>query len=169
MSPVSASVPLVHQAPPTRPASDFPATPAACRWSWYVDRVLASAQQAGPRRILLVEDDFDIRAMLALALEMEGFEVATAANGREALEELRAGRAPELILLDLMMPIMNGWEFRNAQRADPALAQIPIVILSGDGNVVEKTAALGAAAYIRKPLDLDELHATVRSLRPPAT
>jgi CheY-like chemotaxis protein len=121
---------------------------------------------ANPPRVLVVEDDFDIRAMIELALELEGFEVTAAANGRDALERLRSGYVPGVILLDLMMPVMNGWEFRDAQRADPALAGIPTVILSGDGNVAEKTVALAAAAFIRKPLDLDELHAAVRSLCP---
>jgi len=115
-----------------------------------------------------VEDDFDIRAMIGLALEMEGFEVTAAANGNEALDRLRSGYRPGLILLDLMMPVMNGWEFRNAQRADPALAEIPTVILSGDGNVAQKTAELAAASYIRKPVDLEDLHAAVKSLCSPS-
>jgi CheY-like chemotaxis protein len=120
------------------------------------------------QRIAVVDDDFDIRSMLTLVLEMDGYEVVAAANGQEALDRLRTlderrpGPPASLILLDLMMPIMNGWQFRAAQKEDPHLAPIPVVVLSGDGNVAEKTAAIGAAGYLRKPIDLEALLATVK-------
>ena len=118
---------------------------------------------AAKRRIAVIDDDFDIRSMLTLVLEMDGYEVVAAANGQEALERLRSGPPTALILLDLMMPVMNGWQFRAAQKEDAGLASIPVVVLSGDGNVAEKTASIGAAGYLRKPIDLEALLETVKS------
>jgi two-component system response regulator MprA len=93
--------------------------------------------------------------------------VTTAEHGRRALELLRAGLRPGVILLDLMMPVMNGWQFRDEQAHDPQLSPIPVLIISGDGRVAEKTTALGAAGYLRKPIDLDVLLGTVaRFVRP---
>src|SRR5262245_62354165 len=80
--------------------------------------------------VLIVEDDADLRDMMAQLLSMQGFKAATVANGREALDYLRSGSRPDLILLDLMMPVMDGWEFRRQQVADPELAGVPVVILS---------------------------------------
>jgi CheY-like chemotaxis protein len=121
---------------------------------------MASAQQP-TRSVLIVEDDLDIRETLAEILQDEGYPVATAANGREAMAHLRS-RAPTcVILLDLMMPIMNGWEFRAEQQQDPALAQIPVVVVSGDGNVAQKAASLSVDGYLAKPIDLDRLLDTV--------
>src|SRR5580765_7790969 len=88
--------------------------------------------------ILLVEDDFDMRDALIPILEYAGHHVVGAANGREALEQLRAGPKPSLILLDLMMPVMNGTEFRAEQLRDPALASIPVVVVSADPAVRSK-------------------------------
>src|SRR5262245_24697691 len=80
--------------------------------------------------ILIVEDDADLRDMMAQLLTLEGFKTETVANGRDALEYLQKGDPPDLILLDLMMPVMDGWEFRRRQREDPALANVPVVVLS---------------------------------------
>jgi len=107
--------------------------------------------------ILLVEDDCDVREALAELLESEGFEIHIAVDGWEALEYLRAGRRPGLILLDLMMPRMDGVEFRAAQRRDPAIAGVPVVLLSADAHMREKAAALDAAGALGKPVDIDEL------------
>ena len=85
------------------------------------------------KRILLVEDDADIRLQVVLALELEGYEVVQASNGKEALALLRSSSPeglPCCIILDLMMPVMDGWEFRRRQREDPALASVPVVVLS---------------------------------------
>jgi CheY-like chemotaxis protein len=112
---------------------------------------------APSRTILIVEDDLDIRSTVSDVLEDEGYLVASAANGREALEYLRRGATPALILLDLMMPVMNGWQFRSEQQRDPRLSAIPVLVLSADNNVREKAEALGAAGYIQKPLHLDQL------------
>lgn len=109
------------------------------------------------RRVLVVDDDFDIRTMLGMTLELEGYAVELAAHGRDALERLRADPHAQLILLDLRMPVMNGWQFREAQRANPAIADIPVVVLSGDGDVEAETRAVGASSFLKKPVDLDEL------------
>src|SRR5215510_5543427 len=80
--------------------------------------------------VLIVEDDADLREMMAQLLSLEGFQTAAVANGREALEYLQGGEAPHLILLDLMMPVMDGWEFRRQQQADPSLSRVPVIVLS---------------------------------------
>jgi CheY-like chemotaxis protein len=105
----------------------------------------------------VVDDDGAIREALAAVLEDEGYAVQGAANGREALQILRAGAQPQLILLDLMMPVMSGWDFRAAQQQDPALSVIPVVVLSADRDVGAHAVALGAQAYLNKPVDIDAL------------
>jgi CheY-like chemotaxis protein len=108
-------------------------------------------------QVLVVDDDFDIRDTLRELLEIEGLRVAIASNGREALQRLRDGVRPDLILLDLMMPEMSGWEFRGEQLRDPRLAGIPVVILSATPDVGKTAQELKAAGWVRKPFDLDEL------------
>ena len=116
-----------------------------------------------PRRlVVVVEDDADIRDMLHFALDSGGWDVADASDGQEALDKLRGGLRPCLILLDLTMPRMNGQQFLDALRADAALGHAAVVVLSGDGNVSQKAAALQTDGYLRKPVDLDTLYATVR-------
>jgi CheY-like chemotaxis protein len=111
--------------------------------------------------VLIVEDDADLREMMAQLLSLEGFQTATAANGREALEYLHHSESPDVILLDLMMPVMDGWEFRRLQQADPALAAVPVIVLSAlDQN---RTADVTASAFLKKPLDFDRLLQLVRS------
>lgn len=119
------------------------------------------AATSGAWPILIIDDDFDIRSMMQLALEMNGYPVRTAASGREALAALRADPRVSLILLDLMMPVMNGWEFRAVQRSDPRLADLPIAVLSGDNEVAQVAAQLGAAGYLSKPISLEALLALV--------
>ena len=111
--------------------------------------------------ILIVEDDRDIREGLASVLSEEGFPVVTAANGLEAIDRLRT-IAASLILLDLMMPVMSGWEFREAQRRDPALSRIPVVVITGDNDAKRKAELLGAAGYVSKPFDLDDVLTCVK-------
>jgi CheY-like chemotaxis protein len=112
--------------------------------------------------ILVVDDDAAIREALTAVLEDEGYAVRTAANGRDALQLLRAGGPrPALILLDLTMPVMSGGEFREEQRRDPALAQIPVVVLSADRSVQAKAAAVQAQGYLAKPVEIDVLLETV--------
>jgi CheY-like chemotaxis protein len=112
--------------------------------------------------ILIVENHTTAREGLALALEQEGFRTVQAANGVEALTYLSEGGPAELILLDLMMPDMDGWTFRRAQQRDPWLADIPIIVTS----VLEgrPLGGLAAAASFRKPIDLDALIGTVHTL-----
>lgn len=110
-----------------------------------------------PNRVLVVDDDFDIRTMLGLTLELEGYTVELAAHGGDALDRLRADPHAQIILLDLRMPVMNGWQFREAQRGDPSIADIPVVVLSGDGDVAKETTSIGASSFLKKPVDLDEL------------
>jgi CheY-like chemotaxis protein len=114
------------------------------------------------KTILLVEDDPDVSDAIASCLEDHGYEIMVAANGREALERLRQVEGlPRLILLDLMMPVMDGWQFRAAQRADPALAAVPVVLLSAHVGLREAAAEMGALHWLKKPLDLDALLAVV--------
>jgi CheY-like chemotaxis protein len=111
--------------------------------------------------LLLVEDDFDIREALSGILRDEGYTVRGASNGAEALETLRRDPAVDLIVLDLMMPVMDGWAFRQIQREDPKLNHIPVLVLSADGGARERVQALGAVAFLRKPVQLDALLDTV--------
>ena len=116
-------------------------------------------------RILLVEDDFDVREALAETLREEGYAVDCASDGEEALAYLRRGARPGVILLDLMMPRMSGSEFRMVQKVDPTLCHLPVVLLSADGRMEDKARALETAGAIRKPIDLGELLATIERLR----
>jgi len=108
--------------------------------------------------VLVVEDDEDILENVRLLLVSEGFRVDVALNGRAALDALvHADPLPRIILLDLNMPVMNGFAFRKAQLADPRIAAVPIVLMTADGHLIEKTARLGAASALRKPFDIDDL------------
>ncbi len=117
-------------------------------------------------RILLVEDDDALRQVLAEVLADEGFRVDAAANGQVALDHLkRAGVSPDLILLDLVMPVMDGWAFRSAQRADARLAHIPTVILSASFPPDSpRMRSLGADVVLSKPVSIDRLMRAVRRL-----
>ena len=105
--------------------------------------------------MLVVEDDAELRQSICTALEDAGFTSRPAENGEIALERAREER-PCVILLDLMMPIMNGWEFRSEQLRDPDLSSIPVVIMTSDGGAVEKARTLHAD-YLRKPIHLDAM------------
>lgn len=113
--------------------------------------------------ILVVEDDLDIREVMRMVLEASGYDVLEAGEGAEALAVLR-GHRPTIILLDLMMPGMDGFEFREAQLQDPAIASIPVIVVSGGGGVPEKASELGAAGYLVKPTDVQRLLALVQDL-----
>ncbi|HZT75049.1 MAG TPA: response regulator [Vicinamibacterales bacterium] len=111
--------------------------------------------------VLIVEDDADLREMMAQLLSLEGYISATVSNGREALEYLHNGHErPEVILLDLMMPVMDGWEFRRKQQADPAVSDVPVIILSALDP--SRAADVDAEAFLKKPLDFDRLLELVR-------
>ena len=109
------------------------------------------------RSILIVEDDDDVRGALAAVLEEEGYSVLEARHGEEALRALRGPVAVCLILLDLFMPTMNGWAFRDAQRRDPDLSAIPVIVLSADSAAVKSAASMGVVDYMVKPVDFDRL------------
>jgi two-component system chemotaxis response regulator CheY len=112
--------------------------------------------------IVVVDDDEDIRYAMGDTLEAEGYRVMLAEDGRDALAKLRSlEEPPSLILLDLMMPNMDGMEFRAIQQGDPALSSIPVVILSADAQVKQKAAALGAAGSMTKPVRIADLLATI--------
>lgn len=108
-------------------------------------------------QILLVEDDEDIRTDLAALLKDFGYRVATACHGAEALEYLRSAERPQLMLLDLMMPVMDGWQLRIELLKDRKLADLPVVVLSGAGNVPNEAAALGAVGFVSKPFNMKHL------------
>jgi CheY-like chemotaxis protein len=102
--------------------------------------------------ILVVDDDPDIREALQDALEDEGYSVLLAANGAEALTALASRAPPSLILLDLMMPVMDGFTFRAKQLEDPRFASVPVVIVSAGGDIMKHARQLGVAGYIEKPM-----------------
>jgi CheY-like chemotaxis protein len=108
--------------------------------------------------ILIVDDDHAIREMLQEALEDAGYRVLCAEHGAQALEQLRqAVELPRLILLDLMMPVMSGWEFRAQQQADERLAALPVILLSARLGTQRAAPAISADAFIAKPMDLAHL------------
>lgn len=109
------------------------------------------------RSVLIVEDDTDARSGLAAILALEGYDVAEAEHGAQALALLRQHPAVCVILLDLWMPTMNGITFRQRQLADPALAQIPVVVLSADPTAMQAIRALGVYETLIKPVDVDRL------------
>ena len=114
------------------------------------------------KRVLIVDDDPAVRETWNLFLEMEGFDRIEAGNGLEALNILKHNPAPDLILLDLMMPIMNGFEFAEAVSKDPELSRIPIIVLSA--YIEEAPRVPGAKAVMGKPADLNLLLAKVKEL-----
>jgi len=113
-------------------------------------------------RVLVVDDDSGLRGMVATALEISGYTVCQAGHGLEALEALQR-ETPCVILLDLMMPVMDGWTFRQEQLAHPSFATIPVVVMSAHHRAHQAARDLGATAYVAKPFDLDALLQIVRA------
>ena len=111
--------------------------------------------------VLIVEDDVDTREMLGRFLELEGFNVETAANGRQALDRLEAGAAASVIVLDLMMPVMDGWQFRREQVRRESLANIPVIVVSAAGR--DRMHQIDANTFVSKPVDLEEFLACVQA------
>jgi CheY-like chemotaxis protein len=118
-------------------------------------------------RVLVVEDDLEIRESLMEILEENGYEPVGASNGSEGLDKLRTSEEPPcLILLDLMMPVMDGKMFRQEQLRRPELADIPVVVLSAYRNVAEETKDMHVASFLKKPMKLDDVLGVVRQYCP---
>lgn len=113
------------------------------------------------KKILLIEDDDVIREVMKELLESEGYQVTCAINGDEGLKALRCEELPRLILLDMTMPVKDGMQFREEQIQDARLSQIPVVLMTADGDVAAKTLKVGAKCFIRKPFDIDVVIRTV--------
>ncbi len=119
---------------------------------------LAAGAKVSRRSVLVVDDDPTVRAAVALALELEGYAVHEAVDGMDALLALRCGLRPDVIVLDLEMPVMAGWEFRQAQLRDAELARIPVLVISSSAHAVDAQRRIG------KPFDPDALVRAVRDL-----
>jgi CheY-like chemotaxis protein len=120
------------------------------------------------KTILLIEDDRDICEIVAQVLDEEGYQTVTVSNGAEGLKLLRsAATRPFLIVLDLMLPVMDAWQFRSEQSGDAQIADIPVVIFSANPKIAQHAGSLGAAAMIRKPPNLDEFLDVVSRFAPP--
>jgi CheY-like chemotaxis protein len=112
--------------------------------------------------VLVVDDDEDIRELLRVALTADGYRVAGVPNGRDALHYLRSHAETCMIVLDLILPVMDGAQFRRAQLLDRSLAWIPLVVMSAAVDADRRARELGARHLLRKPLDLDEVRRTLR-------
>ena len=113
-------------------------------------------------RVLVVEDEPLVRALVTMAFEAEGYDVDTAADGAEALAKA-CQQPPQAIVLDLMMPVMNGWDFLDAWQCQPTSQAVPVVVMSAGGRQ-EEQAPLDVQAYLTKPFNIDRLVATVTGL-----
>jgi CheY-like chemotaxis protein len=118
--------------------------------------------------VLVVDDDPSIRKMIIAALKREGYAFLEAPNGREALELMRSSR-PDVVLLDLMMPVLSGWDVLRERNNDPELNRIPVIVVSANRDPEVATAVdSGICAFLPKPFDIGALGALVRSCIPPA-
>lgn len=111
------------------------------------------------KTILIIDDEEDLRDALRLSLELEGYRCFTAANGKEGLEALEQIAPPGVILLDLMMPVLNGWEFLEELRKHPSLGQTPVVVVTAFTRL---TGAVRSCDVIRKPVEIDMLFDVVK-------
>jgi two-component system response regulator MprA len=115
------------------------------------------------KTVLLVEDDLTLRNSLSGLLEAAGYRPLAAGNGFEAVDLLRHERRPDLILLDLMMPVMNGWAFLKYRNEHPVLSSVPVVVTTGWQEVPGEAEVIGVQGYLRKPLDPKKVIETVRT------
>ncbi len=113
------------------------------------------------RRVLIVDDDPNIIGFVKLLLEAEGYSVATAGNGKEALDVVKQHQ-PRVVLLDMVMPVMDGWEFSRQLRAD-GHKNVDVVVMSASVDARRTSSQIGASAYLSKPFDLDNLLGCVAS------
>ena len=121
-----------------------------------------------PKRVLIVDDEESVCRLIEMSLKFDGIESVTARNGMEALKALQRDKDIALVLLDLTMPHMDGYAFRHAQRLDPALADIPVVVVTGVPAAKIVREQLDAAGYLSKPFDREELVTIVRAQLPDA-
>jgi CheY-like chemotaxis protein len=115
--------------------------------------------------VLIIEDDADIRRATVRLLRNAGYKVESVTNGLEAMSYLHTHALPRLILLDLNMPVMDGWQFRLQQEEDPILRGIPVVVLSSENNLEQTAEAMHAESCLHKPIEEDALLDTVRKSR----
>ena len=129
---------------------------------------ISSTLPSNTKRLLIVEDAPDLQCILKEALQSEGYQVSCSDNGLEALNTLArqatSGTLPDVILLDLMMPEMDGYEFREKQLSHEEFAQIPVIVMTAGGDSREKIDTLHADAYLKKPTDIDHLFTTIVSV-----
>ena len=118
---------------------------------------------AAPHRcsVLVIEDEPELQAMLRVALEADGYDVAVVGDGRNAMKHLRTTASTCLIVLDLQLPVMDGPRFRSLQLRDRSLAWIPIIVVAGGVEAGRQAHELGAREFIRKPIDIDQLRSVV--------
>jgi CheY-like chemotaxis protein len=123
----------------------------------------------GGRRVLIVDDDAGIRLLLVTLLRRSGFQLRQARNGREALDEMRAGNA-DLVIMDLTMPEVSGWEVLRVREADPSLLRIPVIVVTAisRNQATADVAGKRVSAVLGKPFDLDTLLTAVRTTLDPA-
>lgn len=136
-----------------------------------MEAVSHSSEQVSPRHlpcVLVVDDDVNIRKMMIAALRRDGYAFLEAPNGREALELMRQEH-PDVVVLDLMMPIVSGWQVLQERQADPVLARIPVIVVSANRDP-ELASAIdkGVCAFLPKPFDIGALAALVKSCVPQA-
>jgi CheY-like chemotaxis protein len=122
----------------------------------------------GPGRVLVIDDDEGLRTVMSRQLQLAGFDVVTAASGADGLDTLRADKSIRVVLLDMIMPVMDGWGVRSAQLADPSLAHVPAIILTGAPLPSLSHEQLRAADYLLKPVGRDHLVSVVSNYCEPA-
>jgi CheY-like chemotaxis protein len=111
----------------------------------------------GKRTVLVIDDDHDFRQALADVIEDAGHQVVTAANGRDALDLIEGGLRPDLILLDVMMPVMDGWHFLSARLAHPDIVEVPVVLMSALPDARRDARKVGACGFAAKPFHLTDV------------
>ena len=120
------------------------------------------SRDGSEKRVLVVDDDPAVRKLITAVLR-DHYSVTVASNGAEALESMRQ-RLPDAVVLDMMMPVMDGWTFLIARRDQPGYARVPVMVVSAEPTACEDGRRLGAAACMAKPFDLDRLAAAVEAL-----
>jgi CheY-like chemotaxis protein len=115
--------------------------------------------------VLIVDDDEDIGETISLILGTRGYRTSVARDGAEALQLMQTQPLPEVVLLDMMMPGMNGEDFRAAQLKDARIADVPVVLMTGDGRAQEKAARLGVSRFLRKPIAINDLIEVIAAAR----